>query len=117
MRINKKITVFLLAATASTMFSAQAVAAESITFMDTIPSPERAELLNGLLDRFMEENPDIQVEYTSVNYDDSYTKLVAMNASKQLPDVMTLDIAAMSMLAASNGLQELDEYWDGVPYK
>lgn len=33
MRINKKITVFLLAATASTMFSAQAVAAESITFM------------------------------------------------------------------------------------
>ncbi len=94
-----------------------AASSAKLTFLDVMPSPERTELLKSLFSRFEKENPGITVEYTSVPFDEANKKLVAMNSSKTLPDVVTMDTNQMTMLATAGGLEPLTKYWDTFKYK
>lgn len=53
-------------------------------------SDTRAKMQQEVIDKFMDENPDIKVETETSNYDDYITKLSTAAAADDLPDVMTM---------------------------
>lgn len=87
----------------------------SFTFMDTMPSPEREKFYKDAIERYESENPGVKVEYTSVPWDEAYKKLVAMSASKTLPDILTGDTAITTALAGNGGLADLTDRFKAMP--
>jgi len=88
-----------------------------ITFLDTMPSNERTELLKNMIAKFEEAYPSVKVEYTSVPWDDAYKKVVAMGASNTLPDVLTSDVGIMLALAQPGYAEKLTDKWNNWKYK
>ncbi|MDR6123105.1 multiple sugar transport system substrate-binding protein [Bacillus sp. SLBN-46] len=83
-----------------------------ITYLDNIPSPERTALLKEMIAKFEEKNPGIKVEYSSVGFEESYKKLMAMGASGTLPDVFNVDESMFTSMASAGYLQDLQSNYD-----
>ncbi len=83
-----------------------------ITYLDNIPSPERTALMKEIIAKFEEKNPGIKVEYTSVAFEESFKKLLAMGASGTMPDVVNVDESMFTTLAAAGYLENLQSYFD-----
>jgi len=88
-----------------------------ITFLDTMPSPERTELLKNMIAKFEAANSSVKVEYTSVPWDEAYKKVVTMGASNTLPDVITSDVGIMLALAQPGYAEKLTDKWNNWKYK
>ncbi|KIL42166.1 hypothetical protein SD70_03130 [Gordoniibacillus kamchatkensis] len=83
-----------------------------LTYLDPLPSPERTALMQDLLKRFHDQNPNIEVEYQSVPWDQASKKWLAMGASGTLPDVVSIDDTSMTGLAAAGYIENLQPYYD-----
>jgi ABC-type sugar transport system, periplasmic component len=83
-----------------------------ISYLDPLPSPQRTEMMQSLIDKFESENPDIKVEYMSVPWEEAHTKWMAMGASKTLPDVISIDDTSLAGLAAAGYITSLQSYYD-----
>lgn len=88
-----------------------------LTYLDNIPSPERTALLKDMIKKFEDKNPKIKVEYSSVGFEESYKKLMAMGASGTLPDVFNVDESMFTSLASAGYLQDLQENYDNWDQK
>lgn len=88
-----------------------------IQFLDVMPSDTRTQLFNQMISRFESENPGIKVKYSSVPFDEAYNKVVAMGASKSLPDVISCDTGIMSSVAAAGYLEDLTDRFNSLPSK
>ncbi len=85
---------------------------EKITYLDPLPSPERTALMQDFIKQFQTKNPNIEVEYTSVPWDDANKKWMALGAAKQLPDVISIDDTSLVAMSAAGYIENLQPYYD-----
>lgn len=84
----------------------------TVTYLDTLPSPERTALMQNIIAKFEAKNPDIKVEYTSVPWDNAYSKIMTMGASKTLPDVINSDDSSITSFTSAKYLASLQRYYN-----
>lgn len=91
------------------------VAAQTITLRGTVwVAPEELEALETLTEMYLENNPDIEVEWINIVGGGPYgrDKLQTMLAGGDIPDFMMLNTGQFEALAARNQLLALDELVD-----
>lgn len=85
---------------------------EKISYLDPLPSPERTALMQDFIKQFQTKNPNIEVEYTSVPWDEANKKWMALGAAKQLPDVISIDDTSLVAMSAAGYIENLQPYYD-----
>jgi multiple sugar transport system substrate-binding protein len=85
-----------------------------ISFLDVMSTDEHTAALKSIIAKYEKANPGVKVNYSTVPWDQAYSKVMAMAASKSLPDINT---GSYTELAASGAVIPLDKYWDKFPYK
>ncbi len=88
---------------------------QTVTFLDTNPFPERTEFLEKAVSDFNASNENIEVKLDSVPWDEAYKKIVAMGASKTLPDVITGDVGIMLTLARAGWIADIGQLFEELP--
>ncbi|MFD0694718.1 ABC transporter substrate-binding protein [Paenibacillus sp. GCM10027628] len=83
-----------------------------ISYLDPLPSPERTALMQDFIKQFQAKNPNIEVEYTSVPWDEANKKWMALGAAKQLPDVLSIDDTSLVAMASAGYIENLQPYYD-----
>lgn len=73
-------------------------------------SQTRHELTTTMLEKFMEENPDIEVVMDYSDWGGYWTKLPAQVAGGQTPDVIQMDYGYLSQYVDNGILADLDSY-------
>lgn len=108
----------LLAAAAALALGGGAARAETvIDLTEVITSPQRTELLRGLLDKFEAANPGIKVEVTSLPWGQAFEKLATMVQGGETPDVVEMPERWVSLYGTSGQLASLEPWlakWDGA---
>jgi multiple sugar transport system substrate-binding protein len=108
----------LLAATMLAMGAAGVARAETvINLTEVITSPQRTELLRGLLDKFEAANPGVKVAVTSLPWGQAFEKLATMVQGGETPDVVEMPERWVSLYATSGQLASLEPkiaQWDGA---
>ncbi len=74
--------------------------------------PDHIEDLEKMIAGFEEENPNINVEYTILSFDDYFTKLQTSVASGTAPDTFELNYENFVTYASKDALLDLNEYID-----
>ncbi len=86
---------------------------ESVTLKYFMWDPQFSETEQKLVDQFMEEHPNIRVEMESVAAPEYWTRLNALSASNELPDVFFMSSGFVEEWRADGLLLNLQEYIDG----
>ena len=73
-------------------------------------SQTRHEMTTAMLEKFMEENPDIEVVMDYSDWGGYWTKLPAQVAGGQTPDVIQMDYGYLSQYVDNNVLADLDGF-------
>ncbi|MEM7025558.1 MAG: sugar ABC transporter substrate-binding protein [Pseudomonadota bacterium] len=92
-----------------------AQAETTLQLVEVITSPQRTEVLQGMVDQFQEANPDVKVEITSLPWGQAFEKLATMVQGGQIPDVVEMPDRWMSLYANNGQLEDLAPYmakWD-----
>ncbi len=74
------------------------------------PDPTIQELERAIIAKFEEAHPGIKIEMTAIASSDYWTKMAAMAASKQLPDVFAMSSGFVEEFALQGALMELTSY-------
>ena len=88
----------------------------TLTFAETMTSPERTLVLQNAIEAFEAEHPDIHVELVSPPYDSAETKVASMLAAGQEVDIVEIrdnSVGAWINNGFLYGLDELVADWDG----
>ncbi len=72
-------------------------------------TPETRKLVEGMIDRFEKENPNIKVKLEAVGWDNAYQKLVTGFNGNSSPDVFSGGTRWMTAFADMNGLLPLTD--------
>lgn len=80
-----------------------------ITFQTMQLSPTFDDFVNGLIDEFEEEYPDVTVEWVDVPSDGTAQKIAADASSGNLADVLDLDVATLAPLARGGRVLDMAE--------
>lgn len=80
----------------------------TIKYMQYTASGSQEETLKAMIDKFMEQNPDIKVEHEVVAYADYYTKLNAAIAGNSAPDVFEVGYENFATYAAKGVLKDMN---------
>ncbi|GAA5534266.1 ABC transporter substrate-binding protein [Deinococcus aluminii] len=72
-------------------------------------SEQRRPTINRIIDTWNKKNPNIQVKYTFVPFDQLPTKTLAAIAAKNPPDVVVIDIRTTPLRAAKNQATDLSK--------
>ena len=88
----KKFVVFCLAIVLLLSAAAGVLADDKITltFAETMTSPERTLVLQNAIDAFTAEHPNITVELVSPPYESAETKVASMLAAGQEVDIVEI---------------------------
>src|SRR5699024_9577515 len=62
----------------------------TISFWDENAGPQRTPIWEEIIERFEEENPDVNVEYFGLPKDDAKSKFDAAIAANDVPDIASL---------------------------
>lgn len=81
-----------------------------ITFWDENAGPQRTPIWEELIERFVEENPDIEVEYVGLPKDSSKAKLDTAIAADDMPDVASVQTSWLPEFAIREALLPLDDF-------
>ena len=93
------------------LMSSIAVASNSVTLtMWHYWDGANGKVLEELIERFEEENPDINIEAIFVPGSDLMTKLRTGMVANQVPDIAVVDLINMPMLVRSGRLVPLDDF-------
>lgn len=87
-----------------------------INLTEVITSPQRTELLRGLLDKFEAANPGIKVKITSLPWGQAFEKLATMVQGGEIPDVVEMPERWVSLYGTSGQLESLEPWlakWEG----
>ena len=79
----------------------------TIKFMQYTATGSQEETLKAMIDKFMELNQDIKVEYEVVAWADYYTKLNAAIAGNSAPDVFEVGYENFATYAAKDVLKDM----------
>ncbi|WP_209599091.1 sugar ABC transporter substrate-binding protein [Ruegeria sp. HKCCSP351] len=100
--------------TAAAVFMGSASYAETtLKLVEVITSPERTEVLQGLVDEFEANNPDVTVEIVSLPWGNAFEKLATMVAGGDIPDVVEMPDTWQALYAGSDQLVSLKDHVAG----
>ena len=91
-----------------------AVAEEKVklVFWDECPGTVQTPVFKALLDEFMAENPNIEVEYVGIPWDSAKEKYDVAIASNATPDVASIHNSWLSEYALKGAIKPLDEQFN-----
>ncbi|QYZ69321.1 ABC transporter substrate-binding protein [Neotabrizicola shimadae] len=84
-----------------------AASAETLKLVEVITSPERTEVLKGMVDGFKAANPGVDVEIVSVPWGQAFETVATMIAGGDIPDVIEMPDTWQALYA--DQLMALDE--------
>lgn len=84
-----------------------AVSAETLKLVEVITSPERTEVLKGMVDGYKAANPGVEVEIVSVPWGQAFETVATMIAGGDTPDVIEMPDTWQALYA--DQLMPLDE--------
>jgi multiple sugar transport system substrate-binding protein len=84
-----------------------AASAQSLKLVEVITSPERTEVLQGMVDAFEAANPGVDVEIVSVPWGQAFETVATMIAGGDIPDVIEMPDTWQALYA--DQLMPLDE--------
>lgn len=90
-----------------------AASAETLKLVEVITSPERTEVLKGMVDGFKAANPGVEVEIVSVPWGQAFETVATMIAGGDIPDVIEMPDTWQALYA--DQLMALDDRvaaWD-----
>ena len=88
----------------------------TLTFAETMTSPERTLVLQNAIDAFVAEHPNISVELVSPPYESAETKVASMLAAGQEVDIVEIRDNSVGAWINNGFLYKLDDLvagWDG----
>ena len=89
----------------------------TLNLTEVITSPERTQVLKGLVAKFEAANPGVHVQITSLPWGEAFEKLATMVQGGQVPDVVEMPDRWLALYANNNQLEDLGPYvakWDGA---
>ncbi len=92
-----------------------AKAETTLQLVEVITSPQRTEVLEGMIAKFEEANPDVTVEVTSLPWGQAFEKLATMVQGGQIPDVVEMPDRWLSLYANNDQLVDLGPYMESWP--
>ncbi|MGP1395155.1 MAG: ABC transporter substrate-binding protein [Inquilinaceae bacterium] len=98
-------------------FSAPVMAQTTLQLVEVITSPQRTEMLQGQVDAFEAANPGIEVEITSLPWEQAFEKLLTMTQGGDIPDLVEMPERWLSLYANNGQLESLEPYmadWSGT---
>ena len=102
-------------ALAVAMLAGQAQADTTLQLTEVITSPQRTELLKGMIAKFEAANPGVKVEVTSLPWGQAFEKLATMVQGGQIPDVVEMPDRWLSLYANNDQLESLKPWMDQWP--
>src|SRR5215212_6201901 len=94
------------------LIAEQANADTTLQLTEVITSPQRTELLKGLLAKFEQANPGVKVEVTSLPWGQAFEKLATMVQGGNIPDVVEMPDRWLALYAAGDQLESLKPWMD-----
>jgi multiple sugar transport system substrate-binding protein len=91
-----------------------AVSAETLKLVEVITSPERTEVLKGMVDGYKAANPGVEVEIISVPWGQAFETVATMIAGGDTPDVIEMPDTWQALYAEQ--LMPLDDKIAGWEY-
>ncbi|GEM85482.1 ABC transporter substrate-binding protein [Meiothermus granaticius] len=88
-----------------------------LQLVEVITSPQRTQLLQGLIKDFESQNPGINVEIISLPWEQSFERLLTMVQGGQAPDVVEMPDKWLALYGATNQLENLKSYLGTWQYK
>lgn len=101
---------------AAALIGSAAYAETTLKLVEVITSPERTEVLQGIVDDFEANNPDVTVEIVSLPWGSAFEKLATMVAGGDVPDVVEMPDTWQALYAGSGQLTSLTDHvagWEG----
>lgn len=95
------LTAMLMASTAH--------AETTLKLVEVITSPERTEVLQGIVDAYEAANEGVTVEIVSLPWGQAFEKLATMVAGGDIPDVVEMPDTWLALYAGSGKLVDLEE--------
>ncbi len=99
--------------TAAILMASGAYADTTLKLVEVITSPERTEVLQGIVDSYEAENPGVTVEIVSLPWGQAFEKLATMVAGGDIPDVVEMPDTWQALYAGSGQLASLTEHVAG----
>ncbi|WP_298920009.1 sugar ABC transporter substrate-binding protein [uncultured Roseobacter sp.] len=96
--------------TAAALMASAAWADTTLKLVEVITSPERTEVLQGLVDGFEADNPGVTVEIVSLPWGQAFEKLATMVAGGDIPDVVEMPDTWQALYAGSGQLVSLADH-------
>jgi multiple sugar transport system substrate-binding protein len=103
------------AAMAMTLLAGQAHADTTLQLTEVITSPQRTELLKGMIAKFEAANPGVKVEVTSLPWGQAFEKFATMVQGGQIPDVVEMPDRWLALYANNGQLESLEPWMDQWP--
>ncbi|MGI9486946.1 MAG: ABC transporter substrate-binding protein [Geminicoccaceae bacterium] len=100
---------------AAMLLAGTAKAETTLQLVEVITSPQRTEVLEGMIAKFEEANPDVTVEVTSLPWGQAFEKLATMVQGGQIPDVVEMPDRWLSLYANNDQLVDLGSYMESWP--
>ena len=97
---------------AALLLTGTAKAETTLQLVEVITSPQRTEILEGMIAKFEEANPDVTVEVTSLPWGQAFEKLATMVQGGQIPDVVEMPDRWLSLYANNDQLVDLGPYME-----
>ncbi len=95
--MKKKMALALSLAMAATTLAPAAVSAAdeqvTLTIMSSIQTEDEGKLESAIADAYMEQNPNVKIEFISVANNDLDAQITTMAASDDLPDAFYMNCA------------------------
>ena len=100
---------------AAMLLTGTAQAETTLQLVEVITSPQRTEVLESMIAKFEEANPDVTVEVTSLPWGQAFEKLATMVQGGQIPDVVEMPDRWLSLYANNDQLVDLGTYMESWP--
>lgn len=98
---------------AAVLMGTASYADTTLKLVEVITSPERTEVLRGVVDEFEANNPDVTVEIVSLPWGSAFEKLATMVAGGDIPDVVEMPDSWQALYAGSGQLASLKDHVAG----
>ncbi|WP_187432214.1 hypothetical protein ROLI_042510 [Roseobacter fucihabitans] len=96
--------------TIALLMGSGAYAERTLKLVEVITSPERTEVLQGIVDDFEANNADVKVEIVSLPWGQAFEKLATMVAGGDVPDVVEMPDTWQALYAGSDQLVSLGDH-------
>jgi multiple sugar transport system substrate-binding protein len=98
---------------AAMLMASTAYADTTLKLVEVITSPERTEVLQGIVDHYEAANPGVTVEIVSLPWGQAFEKLAIMVAGGDVPDVVEMPDTWQALYAGSGQLASLTDHVAG----